>query len=111
MKAMSKLFDLPLTVTPAGPGASAGIVESGRESFYMAIIYRLTSGKVSALARAEAMVAAVNEYDEVRAVIANLLYALFQQCNDEMTLAQFRTSPAVAQAKKYARDWAEGMTK
>ena len=60
---------------------------------------------------AEAMVAAVNEYDGMRATIARLLCALFVALPDEVLMLQFRDLPVVAQAEKYAPDWAEGMTK
>lgn len=60
---------------------------------------------------AEAMVAAVNEYDEMRVVIAKLLTALFLVTADEFSMAEFRTQPGVKEAEKYARDWAEEETK
>lgn len=117
-KPMSELFSLPLAVVPAchDPHWGTSIVEADDPVVWTInrVNPRTTGGfaaelLVSAQERAEAIVAAVNERDGMQAVIANLLYALFLVTADEFSMQEFRALPVVAQAEKYARDWAKEM--
>lgn len=115
---VSELFALPLRVVPhnSDPNWGAGIAEADDHVWVISVNPRTTGGfspklLVSAQERAEAIVAAVNERDEMAAIIAELLRQLWGMADSEYSMAEFRNDEIVAAAEKYAPDWAEGETK